>query len=110
MFIQVLKPACCVRVETNGTMTVVTLRGSADLTAVDALQTELSKVLAAPPRWLVFDLGELEFISSLAVGVLIGAARETKRLGGAARIINARPLVLELIQITKLNELFEIGQ
>lgn len=109
MFIQVLKPACQVRVRKFGTTIIVEMEGSADLTAVDRLQNELNKVTAERPRTLVFDLGELEFISSLAVGSMIDAARNLKRHGSTTRIINARPLVLELLRVSKLEEVFEIG-
>jgi anti-sigma B factor antagonist len=54
----------------NGTV-VVALRGELDISNVDSLERELEGALVATPSRLIFDLGQLRFLDSSGIGLLV---------------------------------------
>jgi len=75
-------------------------------------QTELHSQLAAVgrqrPRFVVLDLSNVEFISSLAFWAIILFRREIVREGGTVRIAAMQPLVEEAFTILRLHGLFDV--
>jgi anti-sigma B factor antagonist len=67
---------------------IVSLAGELDLYNAPAVRAALLAECAAAPRLLVVDLGEVEFIDSTALGVLIEARR---RLARAETFLLAAP-------------------
>ena len=59
------------RIEAVGTACVVRLGGELDLYNADQVRAALTGACAEAPERIVVDLGEVEFIDSTALGVLI---------------------------------------
>lgn len=87
----------------DGTL-IVKLSGEADLYGSSSLKQSLARKLGKV-RLLIFDLEELDFADSYFLRVLIGLR---KRLGGVSsvKVINAKPNVRKIFEITGLDELF----
>src|SRR5262245_44220643 len=97
-----------VEVHETGNGPVVRLRGEAGVPEVSALQASLLPLVARRPGWVTFDLSELVFISSLAMGVLVDYRRGAVRAG--ARVCLApdlHPTVREALDRAELRGLFE---
>lgn len=80
-----------------------------DLSSIQEAGRELCELLDQQGRKkIVIDLGEVRFMSSQALGLLLTLKRKADRL--AARIIfaNARPEISKLFRITKLEQLFPL--
>jgi anti-sigma B factor antagonist len=61
------------RVQEIGTARVVSLAGELDLYNAEAVREALLDAAAGSPERIVVDLGEVEFVDSTALGVLIEA-------------------------------------
>ena len=87
---------------------VVRLRGEAGVAEAQALQAAVLRLAAGRPACVTFDLSELVFISSLAMGVLVAYRRGVVRNGGRARLAEGlQPAVKEALARTGLLDLFE---
>jgi anti-sigma B factor antagonist len=73
------------RVQAIGTARVVTLAGELDLYNADTVRKALISAVGEEPERIVVDLGEVEFIDSTALGVLIEA--RTKLQNGRAFLL-----------------------
>ena len=57
---------------------------------------------------LVVDFVNVAHMSSSALGMLITLHKRVRERGGALRLCNIRPSILEVFEITRLNEVFGI--
>jgi len=60
------------------------------------------------PGTIIFDLRQVEFLSSAALGKLITLQKKIKDRGGQLILDNVTPQVYEVFEITKLNQVFTI--
>ena len=56
---------------------------------------------------LVIDLGNLEFVDSAGLGVLVGIYKRVKRRGQRVAVTGAQPYVARVMRIIKLDRVFE---
>jgi anti-sigma B factor antagonist len=77
----------------------VKLTGSLDTATAPDLERQLSPVLAAPIKDLVFDLAQLKFISSAGLRVFASARKVLKERGGQASFVNLQPQIEEVFEI-----------
>jgi anti-sigma B factor antagonist len=75
------------RIEAVGTACVVSLGGELDLYNAESVRAALTGACAEAPERIVVDLGEVEFMDSTALGVLIEA--RTKLDNGRAFFLAA---------------------
>jgi anti-anti-sigma factor len=91
--------------------TIVRLRGEAGVVEAGALEAALLRLAARRPAKVTIDLSELEFISSLAMGVLLAFRRGVVRTGGRVCLApELRPMVREALNRAELLSLFEVGR
>jgi anti-sigma B factor antagonist len=62
----------------------------------------------SPNPKLLLDFGQVEHLSSAALGMLINANGRIKSKNGQLRLANIKPQIYEVFLITKLNKLFYI--
>jgi anti-anti-sigma factor len=90
---------------------VVRIRGEAGVAEAGALTVALLPLAARRPPCMTFDLGELQFISSLAMGVLVTYRRAAVRAGTRVCLApDVRPAVREALDRAELTGLFETTQ
>ncbi len=56
---------------------------------------------------LVIDLGNLEFVDSAGLGVLVGIYKRVKQRGRRVAVAGAQPYVSRVMKIIKLDQVFE---
>ena len=96
-------------VEAVGTARVVRLCGELDLYNAAEVRTALTEASAEAPERIVVDLGEVEFIDSTALGVLIETRTKLKNRDGfllAAPGLETR----RALQISGLDKLFAVHE
>jgi len=59
---------------------------------------------------IVLDFGNVEYLSSAALGKLITMEKKVKAAKGSMRLCNIRPDIYEVFVITRLNKLFDIRE
>ncbi len=76
----------------------------------DALRfrKELDNLLNSGKRWIVVEMSKVVAISSTGLGILISAYRAVKDKGGACRLAQLSEKVRSILEITRLNTVFDI--
>jgi anti-sigma B factor antagonist len=91
------------RLETIDGITVATWIG----TKVVPEATVPLYALAGDGR-LLLDLGNVRFLSSNALGILVSFQKKVDAAGGRLRLCCLDPDLLELLRITKVDRIFEV--
>ncbi|MEV4836701.1 STAS domain-containing protein [Nonomuraea sp. NPDC049486] len=94
---------------TDGTLTVV-LRGDIDFTnAARVRETISSAVTARRPRAVRVEMGEVTFLDSSGVGVLVDAMKSAWEVEAGFRVVNPTPRVFDQLRIAGLLDAFGLG-
>jgi anti-sigma B factor antagonist len=72
------------------------------------LDTELRRVEATRPRWLLLDLSALGFIDSAGLSRLLAAHRRARREGRRLMVVQGNGAVRRLIALTALDHQLEV--
>ena len=94
-------------VRREGDDAVVTLSGELDISTSPDLQDALAELTDAK-RKVTVDLSELEFIDSTGLAALLGAHKDLTEHGGVLELRHPSRMVVNLVQITGLDDVFEI--
>ena len=92
--------------KTEGAVLVVL---SGEITSRDdqhAMSDAMDEQLAAGERTFVLDLSLVPYVSSLGIAVLVAAYVKTNREGGKLRLVNPRPKVASIREMTKVADIF----
>lgn len=76
-----------VQVSTRGGWSVIAVTGELDLANVPQVRRAVIGTLAIGRSYLVFDLTEVDFIDSSGLGVVLGAVRRARAIGGDVRVV-----------------------
>jgi anti-sigma B factor antagonist len=79
------------------------LGGDLDMSATFALEPVLDRVLAENPRELVLDLGEVPFVDSSGLGLLIATHERASRADVDLAITGAGPEIQRVFRIAGLD-------
>ncbi len=77
----------------------VSLNGRLDGTTSPQLEKTLEPVLAGNIRTLIFDLANLEFISSMGIRVMITSQKTLSPRNGSVLLINMKPQIQKVMEI-----------
>lgn len=83
----------------------------AELTAVNSahFRDEVRAVLPGAPPVIEIDLSQTRFVDSSGLGALFALHRATtQRAGVILRLLNPRPEIQQLLELTQMQQLFEI--
>jgi anti-sigma B factor antagonist len=94
--------------ELGGSAFVITLTGEADLHTAPELDRALQGVIALGGTAVAVDLGDVSFIDSTALEVLLRNRSRFKGRGGELVIVTQDHRVLRTFEITGLNRVFSI--
>jgi anti-sigma B factor antagonist len=72
-----------------------------------SLNDEVHKLVNSGTKKFIIDMKSVEHINSSGLGILIASLNAVRQAGGDLKIANASPRVLDLLKITKLNQIFE---
>ena len=100
-----------VRVEAAANAVVASVRGEIDLHNSPELRSEVLSLLSEhAPRRLVLNLGEVPYMDSSAIAVLVEAMQKLRKSGGRVCLTNLQPRVKSLLDIAKLGSIFLIAK
>ncbi len=93
----------------SGSVTIVDLTGRVTMgSSATAFSDKIRGLAAAGHKHLVLNLAALEYIDSSGLGELVASLTAVSRLGGSMNLLSPAKRVRELLQITKVNSLFQI--
>lgn len=93
----------------DGSVTVLTVTG--DLVIGDAESTfkkTVTRLLEEGHTRLLVDLQGVGFLDSSGLGALVRALTQSQKEGGQTKLLHAGPQIRKLLQMTKLDSVFEI--
>jgi anti-sigma B factor antagonist len=87
---------------------VVAVAGEIDVYTSPSLQERLVEVLKDETSSIVLDLSQVTFLDSTGLGVLITALKRCRSAGGDLVLVTAQANVLKVLEITGLNDVFQV--
>jgi anti-sigma B factor antagonist len=92
----------------SGDQTVVDVTGEIDVYTAPVLREELASLIDSERTDLVVDLTSVGFMDSTGLGVLVGALKKVRTLGGDLRLVISEEKILKVFKITALTQVFTI--
>ncbi|MCW3007840.1 MAG: hypothetical protein JWP17_2466 [Solirubrobacterales bacterium] len=89
---------------------VLAASGEVHVSTAPELSARLNAAIDAGHNRIVLDFGEVEFIDSTGLSVLLAALRRVGLQDGALVLACTNPTVLRLFEITRLDSTFDIVQ
>ena len=87
---------------------VVEVRGEVDVYTSSVLRERLVELIDGGHRQVVVDLDRVEFLDSSGLGVLVGALRRLRTVGGELTLVCTNEKLLKVFRITALDRVFTI--
>lgn len=101
------------KIQRDDTEGVAILRVSGKLMGgpdADVFLSIVRQVLADGTRHLLVDLGEVSWINSTGLGILISSYTTVRKQDGALKLLNVNRRIESILMTTKLNTYFESFQ
>lgn len=89
----------------EGEVLRVALTGRLDTAGVSRIESQFFAAIVPRGRPTIVDLAEVAFLASLGIRMLITTARSLSSRGARIALYNARPEVMEVIEMTALHEI-----
>ena len=93
---------------TEGTTLTMQLSGRLDTDTASQLDDEIAAMPDAITN-LVIDMDDLEYVASSGLRVLLMASKTMRTRGGDCTMVNVPDLIMEVFEMTGLDEVFTIG-
>ena len=93
-----------INVERDFELVTLEITGRLDTTTAPNLEAVI-KEISEDTKELVFDMAELEYISSAGIRVILSAYKKMNQSGGIMRIEKANEMVREVFEMTGLAEM-----
>jgi anti-sigma B factor antagonist len=75
------------------------LEGNLDNSTVGSLEGKLNPTLELKPAYLIFDLAQLKFVTSVGIRLFFMAMKKQKQNGGQTSYVNLQPQIKEVFDI-----------
>ena len=90
-------------VERTDGYTVLSATGYLDVSTSPRLREKIHSVAEEAPSVLLIDLGEIEFIDSSALGVVLNGWKLMQAAGGVLAVVSPQPRITRVFEITALH-------
>jgi len=95
----------------TGDALVIAVRGEIDLHNSPELRGALLDLMSRTnPKRLVLDLGQVPYLDSSAIAVMVEALQKLRKTGGRVFLLNLQPRVKGLLEIARLVSIFTIAK
>jgi anti-anti-sigma factor len=84
----------------EGTYMVIP-QGSIDANTYNTLDSEVDTILGKSPRLIIFDMKDVNYVSSAGVGVVLSAEQSLKPNAGRVLMVNLQPQIRKVFDIVK---------
>lgn len=93
---------------TEGNVLVCELEGRLDAAQAEAIQNELLAIIGGGGQKVLLHLGQVSYLSSIGIRVLVRAAKQVRAGGGALKICNASAPVRKVLEISGMDGILDI--
>ena len=91
--------------ELGADVKLVALAGRLDIDGTQAVEASLNDLAQAGAGSLLVDLSRIDFVASIGIRLLLGAAKLKAAQGGKLALIGMQPLVKQTLEVTGLHKL-----
>lgn len=88
---------------------VIVVMGEIDVATAPQLRERLHEVITQGNATVVLDLLSVSFLDSTALGVMVGALKRCRELGGELHVLVTDQRILKIFEITGLTNVFVIA-
>jgi anti-sigma B factor antagonist len=99
---------CNIQLEEKGSVDVLKLDGSLDAYSFPRLESTLGQLQENQRTRVILDCSGLEYVSSAALGALIGFARRARENGGDLKLANLSPKIYNIVELLGFNKILEV--
>jgi anti-sigma B factor antagonist len=89
-----------------GDCAVLQVTGEVDVYTAPMLRERIREIAAKGAVHLIADLGQVDFLDSTGLGVLVGGLKRLREDGGSLALVITTPRLLRIFQITGLTKAF----
>jgi anti-sigma B factor antagonist len=93
---------------TVGEHTVLEVGGEVDVYTAPRLRERLIELIEGGARRVVVDLDRVDFLDSTGLGVLVGALKRLRSVGGSFALVCDKEPLLKIFRITALDQVFPL--
>jgi anti-sigma B factor antagonist len=93
-------------IKLNDDLTHIALSGRLDTQGVQDIELAFLAKTAARGKATWVDMSDVDYISSLGMRMLLGAAQALRRKGHSMKLLHPQPLVREALSMAGLDEMF----
>lgn len=93
---------------TQPSQTIVVPGPRLNIENCDALKERGVSLVNSGTRHVTLDMSEVDFVDSSGVGAMV-AIRKALGSDGTVRLLNCRPFINNVLELTKLTHVFEVG-
>lgn len=98
------------QMEYIGKTLVVKLFGEIDQSCADELRGDIDREIhLGNAENLILDFGNVSFMDSSGIGVIIGRYKQIKALGGKTMIVRPQPQVDKILELSGLKKIMDCG-
>ncbi len=91
-----------------GNVEIVSFSGSLDASVATQARKELKEVFDGGKNLVVIDLGEVSFVDSSGLSVLVTALKTARGAGGDVVLSRLSPPVRSILELTRLHRVLEV--
>lgn len=95
-------------VEQINDVLVIELPARLDAVGVAALEGQLAEIATAHKGKVLADMGQVTFVASLALRMLLTTLKAVQPLGGDLRLAGLQPQIAEIFRKSRFDTLFKI--
>ena len=99
---------CVIQREENGQLDILHLDGSLDASSFPRLETALNQLRENSRNRVVLDCEGLDYISSAALGALIGFARRAREQNGDLKLAKLSAKIYNIVELLGFHKILEI--
>lgn len=97
-------------IDAGAGIAVVAVRGDADLHTAHELRASITDAIDGGASRLVVDLAKATFIDSMTLGVLLGAVKRLRPVGGSVSVVCTDANIRRIFEITLLDRVFSLHE
>jgi anti-anti-sigma factor len=101
---------CVIEREEKGDLDILHLDGSLDAYSFPRLESALNGLRENKRNRVVLDCTGLDYISSAALGALIGFARRARESNGDLKLVRLTPKIYNIVELLGFHKILEIYQ
>lgn len=87
---------------------ILKIEGRIDGLTSKQIQTEIDDILNSGVKNLIFDLADLNYLSSSGIRVFIEAMKKINKVGGQLYLVSLSRHIVEVLKISGLTPLFKV--